>query len=75
LTEEVEGDLEISSPGLFAGYWRLPEKTAEEFTGSEIFKKKKVSIFVQKINGSKLVTGQRSRMAQLLFWVEIRSIL
>ena len=29
----IDGDLEILSPGLFNSYWKLPEKTAEEFTG------------------------------------------
>jgi malonyl-CoA/methylmalonyl-CoA synthetase len=26
------GDVQVSGPNVFAGYWRMPEKTAEEFT-------------------------------------------
>src|SRR3546814_1112576 len=31
------GVLEIRGPGLFSGYWRMPEKTAEEHTADGWF--------------------------------------
>jgi len=34
----VEGDLEISSPGLFKEYWKAPELTAKELTSDGWFK-------------------------------------
>lgn len=32
------GEILIRGPGLFSGYWRKPEKTAEEFTAGGYFK-------------------------------------
>jgi malonyl-CoA/methylmalonyl-CoA synthetase len=32
------GAIEIKGPNVFAGYWRMPEKTQEEFTSDEWFK-------------------------------------
>jgi malonyl-CoA/methylmalonyl-CoA synthetase len=32
------GGIEVSGPSVFAGYWRMPEKTAEEFTADGYFK-------------------------------------
>jgi len=32
------GNIEVSGPNVFAGYWRMPEKTAEEFTADGWFK-------------------------------------
>jgi malonyl-CoA/methylmalonyl-CoA synthetase len=32
------GEIQIKSPGLFAGYWKKPEKTAEDFTADGFFK-------------------------------------
>jgi malonyl-CoA/methylmalonyl-CoA synthetase len=32
------GDVQVSGPNVFSGYWRLPEKTAEEFTADGWFK-------------------------------------
>ncbi|GAB4397155.1 MAG: malonyl-CoA synthase [Rhodoferax sp.] len=34
----VVGDIQVKSPSVFAGYWRMPEKTAEEFTVDGYFK-------------------------------------
>lgn len=32
------GNIEVQGPNVFAGYWRMPEKTAEEFTADGWFK-------------------------------------
>jgi malonyl-CoA/methylmalonyl-CoA synthetase len=32
------GDIQVRGPNVFKGYWRMPEKTAEEFTGDGYFK-------------------------------------
>ncbi len=32
------GGIEVKGPGVFKGYWRMPEKTAEEFTADGYFK-------------------------------------
>ena len=32
------GGIEVSGPNVFKGYWRMPEKTAEEFTSDGWFK-------------------------------------
>ena len=32
------GEIQIQSPALFSGYWRKPEKTAEDFTTDRFFK-------------------------------------
>lgn len=36
-TGEV-GNIEVKGPSVFRGYWRMPEKTAEEFTADGFFK-------------------------------------
>jgi malonyl-CoA/methylmalonyl-CoA synthetase len=36
-TGEV-GGIEVNGPSVFSGYWRMPEKTAEEFTADGFFK-------------------------------------
>ncbi len=36
-TDEI-GNIEVSGPNVFAGYWRMPEKTSEEFTADGFFK-------------------------------------
>ena len=35
---EETGVIEIKGPSVFSGYWRMPEKTAEEFTADGYFK-------------------------------------
>ncbi|MBK6866470.1 MAG: malonyl-CoA synthase [Burkholderiales bacterium] len=32
------GGIEVAGPNVFSGYWRMPEKTAEEFTADGFFK-------------------------------------
>lgn len=32
------GDIQVKGPNVFQGYWRMPEKTAEEFTSDGYFK-------------------------------------
>jgi malonyl-CoA/methylmalonyl-CoA synthetase len=32
------GHIQVKGPNVFAGYWRMPEKTAEEFTADGWFK-------------------------------------
>ena len=36
-TDEI-GNIEVAGPNVFAGYWRMPEKTREEFTADGFFK-------------------------------------
>ena len=36
-TDEI-GNIEVNGPNVFAGYWRMPEKTREEFTADGYFK-------------------------------------
>ncbi|MDB5728478.1 MAG: malonyl-CoA synthase [Noviherbaspirillum sp.] len=36
-TEEI-GDIQVKGPNVFKGYWRIPEKTAEEFTPDGFFR-------------------------------------
>jgi malonyl-CoA/methylmalonyl-CoA synthetase len=36
-TDEI-GDIQVRGPSVFQGYWRMPEKTREEFTGDGYFK-------------------------------------
>jgi malonyl-CoA/methylmalonyl-CoA synthetase len=38
LPHSETGEVQIKGPGLFKGYWRNPEKTAEEFTPDGFFK-------------------------------------
>lgn len=35
---EAIGDIQVKGPNVFKGYWRMPEKTAEEFTDDGYFK-------------------------------------
>jgi malonyl-CoA/methylmalonyl-CoA synthetase len=37
VTGEI-GHVQVSGPNVFSGYWRMPEKTAEEFTADGYFK-------------------------------------
>ena len=36
-TDEI-GDIQVKGPNVFQGYWRMPEKTKEEFTADGYFK-------------------------------------
>jgi malonyl-CoA/methylmalonyl-CoA synthetase len=37
LAEGEPGNLQLKGPNVFAGYWRMPEKTAEDFTADGFF--------------------------------------
>jgi len=39
------GNVQVRGPNVFSGYWRMPEKTAEEFTGDGFFKTGDVGYF------------------------------
>ena len=39
------GGLEVRGPNVFSGYWRLPEKTAEEFTADGFFQTGDIASF------------------------------
>lgn len=39
------GDIQVRGPNIFAGYWHMPEKTAEEFTADGYFKTGDVGCF------------------------------
>ena len=38
LTTDEIGDIQVKGPNVFQGYWRMPEKTKEEFTADGYFK-------------------------------------
>ncbi|MGK0499619.1 MAG: malonyl-CoA/methylmalonyl-CoA synthetase [Oceanicoccus sp.] len=37
ITDEATGNLQVQGPNVFSGYWRMPEKTAEDFTADGFF--------------------------------------
>jgi len=50
--EEI-GNVQVKGPNVFAGYWRMPEKTAEEFTRDGWFKTGDVGRWGGDANGGK----------------------
>ena len=54
-TGEV-GDIQVRGPNVFKGYWRMPEKTAEEFTADGYFKTGDVGRFDE--NGYLSIVGR-----------------
>jgi malonyl-CoA/methylmalonyl-CoA synthetase len=54
-TGEV-GDIQVKGPNVFKGYWRMPEKTAEEFTADGYFKTGDVGRFDE--NGYLSIVGR-----------------
>jgi malonyl-CoA/methylmalonyl-CoA synthetase len=53
--EEI-GDIQVKGPNVFPGYWRMPEKTAEEFTADRYFKTGDVGKF--DANGYLYIVGR-----------------
>lgn len=53
--EEI-GDIQVKGPNVFKGYWRMPEKTAEEFTADGYFKTGDVGKF--NANGYLSIVGR-----------------
>jgi malonyl-CoA/methylmalonyl-CoA synthetase len=50
------GDIQVKGPNVFKGYWRMPEKTAEEFTSDGYFKTGDVGRFDE--NGYLSIVGR-----------------
>jgi malonyl-CoA/methylmalonyl-CoA synthetase len=53
--EEI-GDIQVKGANVFKGYWRMPEKTAEEFTADGYFKTGDVGKF--SVNGYLSIVGR-----------------
>jgi malonyl-CoA/methylmalonyl-CoA synthetase len=54
------GDIQVRGPNVFKGYWRMPEKTAEEFTADGYFKTGDVGKF--DANGYLWIVGRSKDM-------------
>lgn len=69
-----EGIIEVKSPSLFSGYWKLPEKTKNEFTVDGYFITGDIGefdekgiilifeFFIQKILGNLQILGRQKEM-------------
>lgn len=71
------GEIQVRSPGLFSGYWQLPEKSAEEFTTDGFFRTGDLGSLSQ--DGYVTITGRAKDMiisgGYNVYPIEIESVL
>ena len=71
------GMIEVRSPGLFSGYWRMPEKTREDFTADGFFRTGDLG--TQSEDGYVTITGRAKDMiisgGYNVYPIEVESVL